>query len=222
MRIEAYSTKGMRKTNQDSYLLMNVDSYGVEETIAVVCDGMGGTDDGFFASNMLIMRLQNLVEFGDYSISKVNDVVQGFHNELKGREKTSGTTITFLATDGDSFSIYHIGDSRCYSFFDEGYSLLTEDHSVRNEARLGRFGSRSKYFINYKENVLSRCVGIGENPKPFIKTGKITSEKGFMLCSDGFWHLFNENDRLNNLEEYCNNVIFNGEDDNITVLKVTF
>lgn len=41
MSIEAYSTKGMRKENQDAYIALELKIGGKDISVLAVCDGMG-------------------------------------------------------------------------------------------------------------------------------------------------------------------------------------
>lgn len=221
MRLEAYSTSGMRKENQDSYLAVELNVDGKDIVVMVVCDGMGGTSDGAYASNILISRIEEAISEGYFRSNTIDEIAMATHKELsvRSKENNTGSTLTYLWTDGREYEIYHIGDSRCYIQKGTKFVQITEDHSVREDAKRGFFGADSEKYLNYPTNYLSRCVGVGISPIPFIKKGVLTNESGFMLCSDGFWHTFNPEESLGDLKEACDNAIFNGENDNITVLR---
>lgn len=221
MSIEAYSTKGMRKENQDAYIALELKTGNKDISVLAVCDGMGGTANGSYASNNLIQRIEELVSKGLYQTKYIDNAVLNTHKELAALPEGSnaGTTLTYLWTDGNEYEIYHVGDSRCYSINKGTYSQITEDHSVREDARRGLYGEKSASYINFPENYLSRCVGVGQTPLPFIKQGVLKDIDGFMLCSDGFWHHFDTQEPIVNLEQSCNNAIFKGENDNITILR---
>ena len=221
MKLEAYSTKGVRKSNQDSYLAVELDINGKNTVVMIVCDGMGGTANGSYASGVLIKNIEESILQGNYEIDYIDKVAKSIHKELSvlPKEESAGTTLTYLWTDNTNYEIYHVGDSRCYSIKDGKYTQITEDHSVREDAKRGFFGAKSEKLLNCPEHYLSRCIGLGHVPIPFIKKGVLTDEDGFLICSDGFWHNFNPNNDFESLEEACNNVIFSGENDNVTVLR---
>lgn len=220
MVIDAFSTKGMRKENQDAFFVLSFEVGNKEHTVAVICDGMGGSKDGCFASNLVINKIADKVKQGYFHIEDIEPLIKEIHKEMKSLDGKSGTTCTYLWTDGSGYEIFHLGDSRCYAKIDGKYLQLTEDHSVREDAKRGYFGEKSKDYLNHPENVLSRCVGIGVDPVPFRARGFTSGIEEFLLCSDGFWHFFNVDEEVGNLEDYSNDIIFKGENDNISVVKV--
>ena len=56
-QIEGHTDVGVRyPNNQDSYWVARFTDNGIESAIVVLCDGMGGLEDGSFASNLVISR----------------------------------------------------------------------------------------------------------------------------------------------------------------------
>lgn len=222
MKIEAFSNIGKRKNNQDSFWASKVKVNDKDMAILLVCDGMGGTKDGFLASSSVVSGIRSAILEGKYTTLDIENAVLDVHKDLKLQGGDSGTTVTYLWTDGLMFGLYHIGDSRCYIYRNGTYTLISEDHTVSADARRGFFGAKSKDLVKTPDNILSRCIGVGNNTIPYvIDSAKVVGD-GFLVCSDGFWHTFNEMGENKDLEKAIDQAINSGERDNITVLRVLF
>lgn len=114
-----------------------------------------------------------------------------------------GTTCTVLIMVDGQYQILHIGDSRAYQLFATAKTsrMLTNDHTAfqmyQERGRLKLI--QGSWFldgnlIEYRKvrsfgNKLTRCVGIRENIEIVRTEGVYTDGDGFLLSSDGFWHL---------------------------------
>lgn len=85
---------------------------------------------------------------------------------------------------------------------------LTDDHSwVGKQVDSGRM-SEEEARNHPKRNVLTQCLGIDDKVKPYVNRGFYQSTDLFLVCSDGFYALFSNEEIKNmliNLEkEYGN------------------
>lgn len=215
--LRAHSDKGpYRQENQDSFWCSQLDIGGSMCTVMLMCDGMGGLNAGRQASVAVVKAVRGAVLSGYYKVRDVMLVCNSVHSQLVDAFGNSGTTMTYLWSDGVYWELVHIGDSRAYKKTDRGYELISQDHSVVAEyARAGR--KMTPEFERKHRSMLTRCIGMG-TPRYYTNSGEVG--RGFLLCSDGFWHNFDGGINLRNLEEAVGYCIDKGESDNVTVMTL--
>ncbi len=226
--IAAATDQGMtRETNQDRYL--------VTPTFVAVADGMGGHAGGELAAETAVEQLQ---QFG--VLRDANDVISAIQlansEVLAAAVRTGmanmGTTVVaaLLRPERRSVTIANVGDSRAYFFSDGQLEQVTKDHSLVQElVRSGKI-SEAEARDHPHRNVVTRVLGIGEDPEVDIFDLTIAQGDAILLASDG---LFNEVDHhvlatiianADNLDEAAERLIEranqNGGNDNITVVIV--
>ncbi len=197
--------KGRRESNQDSIALHKiVTSYG-EAVLAVVCDGMGGMEEGETASGYVAERmscwfyeelpllLQRRIGMKGIARS-IGRKLFHLHIDLKeyGKRKgiVTGTTASILLLTDRQYLICHLGDSvifrinrRCCGFWRIcGCSGWNFGKGVRRMT--GIHGDAV--------SVLERCIGGGRYHPPDVRYGRIGKRTAFLVCSDGFWHHLKE------------------------------
>ncbi|QHS22200.1 Stp1/IreP family PP2C-type Ser/Thr phosphatase [Virgibacillus sp. MSP4-1] len=180
----------------------NEDSGGIyfnqqNQMLAIVADGMGGHSAGDVASSLATTELHNrwkntaFITSPDEAqtwledqIRDINQIILQYaidHEECKGM----GTTIVAAVCADEFITIAHIGDSRCYLSNSNGFSQVTEDHSLVNE--LVRTGQLSPEDAEHhpRKNVLLKALGTEKDVE--IDTKTITWDSGnyLVLCSDG-------------------------------------
>ncbi len=226
--IAAATDQGMiRETNQDRFL--------VTPTFVAVADGMGGHAGGELAAETAVDQLQ---QFG--LLRDANDMISAI--QLANREVLAaavrtgmanmGTTVVaaLLRPERRSVTIANVGDSRAYFFSGGELEQITRDHSLVQElVRSGKI-SEAEARDHPHRNVVTRVLGIGEDPEVDIFDLTIGQGDAILLASDG---LFNEVDHhvlatiianADNLDEAAERLIEranqNGGNDNITVVIV--
>ncbi|MDE6884057.1 MAG: protein phosphatase 2C domain-containing protein [Lachnospiraceae bacterium] len=174
--------------NQDSVVLQQVLTARGRVLLAAVCDGMGGLEQGEWASGYVTRRIQEwFYEFMLRAVQRKKPcwVIRRsmerlvYHMQEKIlqysiQEKISlGTTMTVLAIVEKTYFLWHLGDSRAYRIYNgrkqTKVMCVTRDHVK------GR-------------NMLTKCVGSFGYEKPDFITGNIRSGQAVLLCSDGFYH----------------------------------
>lgn len=239
-----------RKTNQDSLVIRHASTDKGETIMAVVCDGMGGLAEGELASKEMALRFASWFSdvLPDYIYSELNmellkkdwgriiidqDDIMSIYAEKKGY--ILGTTVTALLLFDDHYYIVHVGDTRCYQFFEDSVKQITEDDSlVESELRRGMI-TPEEAETDPRRNILTNCVGGERGVIPGFYDGVIGASIGFLLCTDGFWHR-NSPEKLNEisasllagdaenlqrtLAERTEYVKKNKEKDNITAVAV--
>lgn len=235
--------KAIFKTDTGKVRPHNEDSGGIfmknESYLAVVADGMGGHNAGEVASKMTVDRLAEqwkLVEqpftpeaaetwLRDH-INLVNKEV--YEHSLKNKECEGMGTTVVAAICTDSFAtIAHIGDSRVYLWNENGFNLITDDHTLVNELVKAGQLSPEDAEMHPRKNVILRSVGTDIEIEIDIMT--VTFEVGdlLVLCSDGLSNKVSSDEMHHilktskDLEVAINSLIDlankNGGEDNISI-----
>ncbi len=190
----------VRKNNQDSF--------GFNDYLFVVADGMGGHLGGEVASDLAVKTVINVFESsGKLKRKKIkrnqsgllDAVEQANHQIIQTATEDSslkgmGTTLCAVMlgvqeNESPAFVIANIGDSRVYQFSNENLKQTTEDHSlVADLVRAGELTTQEAA-RHPQRNVLTRALGIDAASKTDIYELVINDGDKYLLCSDG---LFNE------------------------------
>ena len=129
----------VRSENQDAYAAFTVGGYSV----AVVCDGMGGTNGGRVASGIAVEQFEKELravlqeDAGEeqlrqatlYAISLANDAIRRAAAQNADYQHMGTTLVCALAKE-DLVMVGNIGDSRAYHINGEGIRQISRDHSV--------------------------------------------------------------------------------------------
>ena len=146
-----------------------------------------------------------------------------------------GTTVSILIILNNDYIVTHVGDSRIYHMLNP-YEIkqLTEDHSwVQLQVSQGLL-TPEEARNHPRKNVLLQCLGIEDEIKPYQLQGECHNHDLFLLCTDGFYSLFTNNEILsllvhllekyNSLQQITDHLIELAityrATDNITVLLV--
>lgn len=217
----AYTDIGIKKSvNQDSALIVEAKTKDENIIFCVLCDGMGGLEDGEFASAVVIKAFAKWIEekfpimyynrFDSKMLEKVwSDIL--FEQNIKlmtySREKSeklmkdgiidrpinTGTTVVSLLICGGKYYVMNIGDSRAY-IHNGKLSQITEDQTfVNREIKLGNM-TPEQAENHPRRNVLLQCVGASQFIEPDFFYGDVKGEDVFILCSDGFRHMVKDNE----------------------------
>lgn len=225
--ITAVTDVGKRPDNQDSYWASTIDVSPIngniehsKGSIVCVCDGMGGLDDGGYASRTVIEAVRRVVQGyeglpGTLNPDVIEEAIKDANTQLFNEtsklksdptakvQAGMGTTCTVLIMVDGQYQILHVGDSRAYQLFATAKTarMLTVDHTafqLYQERGVLKFtggkwtlhGNEVEYAqVRSLGNKLTRCVGIRANVDIIRKEGVYTPGDGFLLSSDGFWHL---------------------------------
>lgn len=182
MRVHSFSFRGIgkRRTNEDAFRIVNSDDDN--RCLAVVCDGLGGHAMGEVASRTVadaVVEYWNAHASEPDSEAKVADAVAYAMAALDEKAASlnvseMGTTMVMASVVGDTVTIAHVGDSRCYLLRrGEGLLFRTEDHVRRD------FGWE----------VISRCFFSGHGDKCVANVAQFNLKPGdrLLLCSDGLY-----------------------------------
>jgi serine/threonine protein phosphatase PrpC len=174
-----------RKNNEDSYCLRP------QHCLWAVADGMGGHENGEWASARITEALDRLVipDGFDDACTAIADAVHQANATLfaesQSRGVRMGSTVVVLYLNGARFALFWVGDSRGYVLRDGTLHQLTRDHS-QVQAMVDKGLITPEEAVGHPmSHVLARAVGV----QPGLEIDVIAddAEPGdiFLLCSDG-------------------------------------
>jgi protein phosphatase len=185
----------VRQRNEDRYVL------DVPSMIYGVADGVGGLPGGADAAQCCVDEVVAAIsgQPADALIDLVAIVHQinlSVHNlGIKISPSMGiGSTLTFGYIKGNALQIAHVGDSRCYGLRGDRLQLLTEDHSVENEARMRRARGETVYYHEANRNALTRCIGQPTPPLVDIIVRPLEKGDRYLFCTDGVTRLVRDSE----------------------------
>ena len=182
----------IRSGNEDNFTVDASPTRG----IFIVADGMGGHAAGEVASEMAVRIVQR--ELSPVRDLDGEDVVQMVATALKRANRAihdrtltetdkqgMGTTVSALLLAGTRYLIGQVGDSRVYLFRENSLTQLTKDHSYVQEQVDAGFLTPEQARYHPYSNVITRCVGAGNDVEPDIYRGEMRPGDLFLVASDG-------------------------------------
>ena len=174
------SETGKRQNNEDAFRIVN--SEDDNHWLAVVCDGMGGHAMGEAASETVSDAIVDYWKKHADEPDSETKVEKACAHAMRALDKKAyslnhcqmGTTMVMAGIEGNTVTIAHVGDSRCYlQRPDEGLLYQTKDH-VR---------------LDYGWEVIDRCFFSyhHEADVPDFVQFKLKAGDRMLLCSDGLY-----------------------------------
>ena len=193
LSVAARSDVGMiRSGNEDNYYA----DANAFRGLFIVADGMGGHAAGEVASEMAVqivqrelsgvkdVRADNVRLMVSRSLTRANTAI--FERTLTEIDKQGmGTTVSALLLSHSRYLIGQVGDSRVYLLRDGALRQLTKDHSYVQEQVDAGFLTPEQARYHPYSNVITRCVGAGENVEPDVYGGDVRVGDLFLVASDG-------------------------------------
>lgn len=206
-----YTDAGTREVNEDRVL---ISEFGNRQCI-IVADGLGGHGGGSIAASTVVLRAKEL--FGDFCkkedcdwhapsfrnevekiLSEINETVIRMQTPFCQLQSTCVMLWLKQETDGSVSALWaHVGDSRLYLFHEGKPVLRTRDHSLLEKCK-----EEGMDALGVDRSVLWQAMGEENGIQPDIsKTISIKKEEkaAFLLCTDGFWEMLDENDMFQKL-----------------------
>ena len=184
---------GMIRAGNEDNLFFKADAY---RGLFIVADGMGGHAAGEVASEMAVQivarELESLRDLTDnrsaelvrLALKKANAAI--FERTISEVDKQGmGTTASVLIIAGKRYLIGQVGDSRVYLLRDGALRQLTKDHSYVQEPVDAGFLTPEQARYHPYSNVITRCVGAGQDVEPDTYLGDLKVGDLFLVASDG-------------------------------------
>ena len=186
------TSQGRRPKNED-YLLASA-GRSTERTplVYIVCDGVGGHDNGAIASQLTAKVIE-----GELASTKSDSNIHGavklahlaINDYIRSSDVTSSmaTTLTLLFLKHDTATIAHVGDSRIYQMRGDRLLRKTKDHSLVQELLNHQLITPEQALNHPKRNVITRAItkDVSTVEPEILELRDLAAEDLFFLCTDG-------------------------------------
>ncbi len=222
----------VRTLNEDSFLMRP------EIGLWAVADGMGGHDAGDYASQTMIGAFKDLEDpttapefLGaiEASVIGVNRTLREAAIKGNGAHSVIGCTLATLVIFEGAYACIWSGDSRVYLVRHGAIEQISRDHTEAQELIDRGTLTREEARTWPRRNVITRAIGVYDEPELEMVQGRVEDGDVFVLCSDGLTeHLEDDeiaaNTALRPLEKAVKQMIDTtlerGAKDNVTVIAV--
>ena len=190
------SNKGRKLKNEDA---VSVVKNKQGEALAIICDGVGSHSNAAYSSNYIVSTLEK--DWQDLTFANFNnmknwlyDKIEKLNKELFEKSQSSnkkmGTTIVALATFGDKFVVYNIGDSRAYGITNNGDMkvITVEDSFVGALISAGAI-TEDEAKTHPEKHVLTQALATKEKINLHTFIDELESYDYFIICSDGLTNM---------------------------------
>ncbi len=219
----------VRDHNEDAFMARP------DSGVWVVADGMGGHDAGDFASRTIAEEMLTITmptSSGDLQtrfmerLNAAHARIRQHAAELGGA--TVGATMVGLLAHEAHYACIWSGDSRIYLMRDGQLIQQTQDHTeVRALLEAGMI-TEAEALTWPRRNVITRAIGVSEEPQCDVVSGDLRVGDAFLLCSDGLTEHNEDSDIAQAMamgrtaQEVCDTLIAQtlerGAKDNVTVM----
>lgn len=220
----------VRTVNQDACLDMP------ERGLWVVADGMGGHEDGEYASRAIVEALSQVGEYARISefVNEVEDRLIEVHASLIERAQTRhtgiiGSTVAVLLARGRFAVCLWAGDSRIYRYRDGRLEQITRDHSLVEELIVNGGLQREQAESHPDANVINRAVGADQELYLDAELLNLCDDDRYLICSDGLYKEVSQDEiaehmKYDNCTAICKTLLSlaleRGAHDNVTVVVI--
>ncbi|MDR3507952.1 MAG: protein phosphatase 2C domain-containing protein [Caulobacteraceae bacterium] len=178
----------------------NEDSHLVREDVGVwiVADGMGGHENGRWASSTVVAAVEGVVVVGNFEqdVAMVAKAIQAanqiIYDASVAAGKRMGSTVVGLVIGGTRFACLWTGDSRIYLLRNGQLTRLTRDHTQVQELLDRGALSAEEAADHPMAHVLSHAVGVEAPMRLDIIADEVGPRDIFLLCSDGLTDVVSE------------------------------
>ena len=178
----------------------NEDSGFVGPTCMLVADGVGGAAAGEVASatTAYVVSAMALAHRGDDPVHTLREAISVAQEQVAAGVRRDparagmATTLTALLTDGSTFALAHVGDSRGYVFRDGELERVTRDHTFVQ--RLVDEGSlpEEEVPVHPWRNVVLRSINGNLQETGDVEPIALEAGDRVLLVSDGVSDLVEE------------------------------
>jgi len=222
----------VREKNEDRYLVRP------EVGIWMVADGMGGHLAGEIASSMVTEALQSVGPATSAAelLAQCEEHIIEANRKLReiGRQRGGiviGTTVAALLVFETHYACVWSGDSRIYLVRNGEIQQISRDHTEVEELVAEGILNRAEAKNWPRSNVVTRAIGVHDNPELEMRNGVLEPGDTFLICSDGLTAHVKDREILACLvagaaQEACDKLVEltlqRGATDNVTVVAAHY
>jgi serine/threonine protein phosphatase PrpC len=221
----------VRRQNEDNYLV------ATQSGLWAVADGMGGHAAGELASRIVVDELAAVATPATAAelLASCEQHLISANNRLKklGDERGAliGTTVAVLLIFDSHYACIWSGDSRIYRLRQHRIEQISVDHTeVQELVSAGRLTAEEAR-VWPRRNIITRAIGVSDDPELEIKGGALEPGDTFVICSDGLTAHVKDEEILalageNPPQKACDLLVDltldRGAVDNVTVVAIRF
>jgi serine/threonine protein phosphatase PrpC len=227
----ATHTGRVRQVNEDGLFA------DAEWGVWLVADGMGGHENGQLASATIVKEastIGNAVSAPDL-LARFRDRIFRANARLlqaaehQGPNVIIGSTVAAVLVYGGHYACVWSGDSRIYLRRGDEFRQVSRDHTEVQELVDSGTVSAAEARNWPRRNVITRAVGIFDDPELDLVQGELEAGDTFVVCSDGLTGPVEDAEILHSIESHppqaaCDALIDmaleRGASDNVTVIVV--
>lgn len=221
----------VRSRNEDSYLVHP------KAGIWAVADGMGGHHAGDIASQTIIAALRSigppasaaeLLASCQQQVAEANDRLRRLGREQGG---IVGATLALLLAYEGFYACIWSGDSRIYLVRADEIRQLSRDHTEVQDMVAGGIITAEQAKTWPGRNVITRAIGVYDEPGLEITSDPLQPGDLFVICSDGLTNHVEDNEILhcvntNLSQQACDRLLQmaldRGGSDNVTIVVARY
>jgi len=219
----------VRQVNEDSFIALP------QLGLWAVADGMGGLENGQWASSAVVEALSRLPAESDFDAAAVN--VAGaihqangvIHSAVRESGHNMGSTAAALMILGRRFAVFWAGDSRVYLLRAGQLFRLTEDHTQVQDMVSRGLLSPEEAAHHPMRHVISRAVGVEPTLELDAVADDVEVDDIFLICSDGLYGVVTDDEiaqalslsPLTAAQDLIALSLSRGAPDNVTVVTVS-
>ncbi len=188
---------GGREVNEDSVAVCETEG----NYCFVVADGLGGHGRGEEASALVTQCITQYFREKDHSVQCIGPAIEFAQQELMQAQKKKAayfemktTVVVLIVEKGGLYRWGYVGDTRLYMLKKNRIKAQTLDHSVPQMLTVAGDIRAKDIRFHPDRNKLLRVMGVQwQRPMYDVsKPAKLKKETSFLLCTDGFWELVDE------------------------------
>jgi len=235
----SYSRMGKRD-NQEDCIYPPEGQASSRNRFFILCDGMGGHNNGEVASNIVCETLGKFFESqplekgfltDDLFKQGLSEAYDALDKQDDGAFRKMGTTLTFIYLHRGGCVAAHLGDSRIYHVRPgKGLAYQSADHTLVNDLlKIGEITPEEA--INHpQKNIITRALGSSKHIEADFYRFDLHEGDRVLLCTDGLHGELTDDEiadiikQKEDLNTICRMLVDaanrNGGHDNITVICV--
>jgi serine/threonine protein phosphatase PrpC len=222
----------VRRQNEDNFLV------ATRRGLWAVADGMGGHEAGDVASRIVVEELDaiaapataaELLASCEAHMVSANSRLKALADQRGGA--LIGTTVAVLLVFDAFYAGVWSGDSRIYRIRRHAIEQISIDHTEVQELIANGKLTVEEARAWPRRNVITRAIGVYDDPELEIKGGTLEPDDIFVICSDGLTAHVADEEILslasqNRPQRACDLLVAltldRGAVDNVTVVAVRF
>ncbi len=201
--LDCASTTGLKREKNEDFACSIVSPINEKIKLLLICDGMGGFNNGEAASKIVAEEIINWFNSYDFAFGfnnveeEINKVIERSRLIIRNSYMMCGTTLTFAIVGENDTFIGNVGDSRTYIIKDGFLTQITKDDSEVWKDFYECDDSFEKDDLRFlrNNNVLTNTIDDYIQVPVILRTYLVSNSSydGILLVSDGVTDILSDN-----------------------------